>query len=394
MVPGINPNNFHLRVKFGGKSGKIEINNYVLPDRCKLEERKLPEVAIIGAGPIGLELAVSLKRLGIRYIQFDAHQIGHTFTWWPRNTRFFSTSERIAIAGIPIQSVDQDRTTGEEYLAYLRGIVEQFDLQVNTYEPVISLEKRLGIFRMITHPLSGDRIYQARNVVVAYGDMHAPNRLGIPGEDLPNVTHYFSDPHPYFRKRLLIVGGRNSAVEAALRCWRAGSQVAISYRHADFDEQVVKSHLLPDLKAQIEFGNIKFFPNTVPVEIAPDCVVLEKVADNLSLLGDQIIYPADFVFLATGFTAETGLLEKAGVRLSGSERTPEFDPKTMETNVAGLYLAGTAIAGSQRTYRIFIENSHDHVGRIVQALTGQWPEALGTISARRCELPFEDIQAN
>jgi len=222
------------------------------------------DVAIIGAGPIGLELAACLKRAGVDYIQFDSQQIGYTLTWWPRNTSFFSTTERLAIAGVPIQNNHQQRITGEEYLAYLRGVVEQFDLRINTYEPVIAIQRQgnsatenteitegnsvnsfsvdsvADSFVLTTRPLAGKRRYQTRRVVLAVGDMHWPNRLGIPGEDLPHVSHYFRDPHDYFRRRLLIVGGKNSAAEAALRCWRAGARVTVSYRRTRFDQQRVK----------------------------------------------------------------------------------------------------------------------------------------------------------
>ncbi|PMP77198.1 MAG: pyridine nucleotide-disulfide oxidoreductase, partial [Chloroflexus aggregans] len=169
------------------------------------------DVAIVGAGPIGLELAVCLKQAGVDYIHFDAHQIGYTMTWWPRNTSFFSTTERLAIAGVPIPNNHQQRITGEEYLAYLRSVVELFDLHVQSYEPVSSLQRDDEGFTLITKPLTGPRSYRVRRVVLAIGDMHFPHRLNIPGEDLPHVSHYFRDPHDYFRRRLLIVGGKNSA---------------------------------------------------------------------------------------------------------------------------------------------------------------------------------------
>jgi thioredoxin reductase (NADPH) len=212
--------------------------------------------------------------------------------------------------------------------------------------------------------------------------------LDIPGEDLPHVSHYFDDPHQYFRKRLLVVGGRNSAVETALRCWRAGSWVAISYRNAEFDQQRVKNHILPDLLTQIELGNIGFFPQTRPVEITRRYVLLER--EN----GEQFQYPADFVILNTGFRQNPRLFQMAGVNLVGTQCAPEHDPETMETNVPGLFVAGTAIAGSQTRYKVFIENSHHHVGKIVYKLTGKWPEKLGTIAERRYDLVFEDFQSN
>ncbi len=352
------------------------------------------KVAIVGAGPIGLELAASLKRAGVDYFHFDARQIGYTMSWWPRNTYFFSTTERIEIAGIPAQTLTQQRMTGEEYLAYLRGVVEQLDLQVHTYEPVVSIERQESGFLLHTRPQTGEKCYSCEKVVLAIGDMHRPNLLGIPGEDLPHVSHYFEDPHKYFRKRLLIVGGRNSAVEAALRCWRGGSQVTLSYRRAEFDESIVKSHILPDLKTQIELGNIGFLPCSQPAAILPGEVVLEQAVDGEPGGLRRIVQPADFVLLNTGFVADTRLFEIAGVNLVGEQHAPEFNPDTMETNAPGIYVAGTAAAGTQKRYRLFIENCHEHVGKIVQALTGRWPEKLGTIPERKYELPLEEIQAN
>ena len=355
----------------------------------------LTDVAIVGAGPIGLELAASLKHAGVDYLQFDARQIGYTISWWPRNTYFFSTSERIAIAGIPIQNNHQQRSTGEDYLAYLRYVVEHLDLPVNTYEPVIDIQRLENGFLLRTHPQTGEKQYRCQRIVLAKGDMDLPNRLNIPGEELPHVSHYFHDPHQYFRKRLLIVGGRNSAVEAALRCWRAGSQVTISYRQAEFDKKKVKPWILPDLQTQIKNGHVDFLPQTIPVEITPKHVVLMPTDTNgQSIAGDRIEQSTDFVLLCTGFVADVSLLEIAGVNLRGKDRIPEYDPETMETNVPGLYLAGTVAAGRQNRYTLFIENSHQHVGKIVKAVTGQWPEQLGTIASRWYELPYDAIQAN
>src|SRR5215213_450124 len=379
------------------------------------------DVAIIGAGPIGLELAACLKHAGVDYIHFDAQQIGYTLTWWPRNTSFFSTTERLAIAGVPIQNNHQQRITGEEYLSYLRGVVEQFDLQINSYEPVIAIkcqddsatenterteESRKGSFSvnsvasvanpfvLTTRPLVGERCYSSRRIVLAIGDMHWPNRLGIPVENLPHVSHYFRDPHDYFRRRLLIVGGKNSAAEAALRCWRAGTRVTVSYRRARLDQQRVKHWLLPDIEAQIEAGTIGFLPETTPVEITPTHVVLRPTPDGHLNGGAPIAHETDFVLLNTGFRGDQSLLEMAGVELRGENRVPVFDPATMETNVPGVYLAGTVAAGIQQRYSLFIENCHEHAGKIVQALTGHWPGQLGDAASRNYQLAFEQIEAN
>ena len=218
--------------------------------------------------------------------------------------------------------------------------------------------------------------------------MHHPNKLGIPGEDLPHVDHYFVEPHKYFRKRLLIVGGRNSAAEAALRCWRAGAQVTLSYRQASFDEKSVKHFILPDLLAQIELGTIRFLPETRPVAIEPTQVTLERPG------GGQFQEPADFVLLSTGFIGDMSLFAKAGVNLVGEARAPAHNAESMETNIPGLYVAGTAAGGERKArYSYFIENCHVHVSRIVHHLTGDWP-TVGTIAERQYELPLEDIQAN
>lgn len=352
------------------------------------------DVIVIGAGPIGIELAVALKQGGVNYIHLEAKQIGHTISWWPRNTNFFSTSERIAIAGVPIQNNHQGRITGEDYLAYLRAIIEQFDLQINTYETVTAVERQESRFVVKTEALTGQRVYYASHVVIAKGDMDEPNRLNIPGEDLPHVTHYFGDPHTYFRKRLLVVGGRNSAVEATLRCWRAGADVAISYRQKMFSERV-KAHIRPDLLAQIENGNIRYYPETIPIEITPHHVVLQPMRNGQPLNAEPLLHPADFVLLATGYRADMRLYEIAGVDLIGDRRVPQFNPETMETNVPGLYIAGTTAAGCyQDRYRLFIENSHVHVVKIVNALTGRPPAGVGTIPARNYELALEEFDTN
>jgi thioredoxin reductase (NADPH) len=359
------------------------------------EVAEATEVAVVGAGPIGLEMAVALKRAGIDYVHFEAKQIGQTISWWPRNTYFFSTSERIAIAGIPIQNDHQQRSTGEDYLAYLRFVVEELNLEVKTYEPVVNIARDGQGFLLQTQSQTGERRYRCNKLILAKGDMDMPDRLNIPGEDLPHVSHYFHDPHPYFRKRLLIIGGRNSAVEAALRCWRAGSEVTVSYRGITFNDQKVKRWILPDLMTQIHNGNVGFLPQTAPVEITPEHVVLAPTNEvGQPTDGERILQTADFVLLCTGFVANLDLLERVGVNLRGAERIPEYAPETMETNVPGLYLAGTVAAGRQNRYTLFIENSHQHVGKIMQAITGQWPEQLGTIASRWYELPYDDIQAN
>jgi thioredoxin reductase (NADPH) len=314
------------------------------------------KVAIIGAGPIGLELAVALKQAGIAYVQFDAAQVGATMQWYPLEMIFHSSAERLAIAGVPIQVPDQQKPKREEYLAYLRAVVQQFGLEIRTYERVVSA-RRLedGTFELQTNRGT----YGVENVVVAVGAMHMPKLLGIPGEDLPHVSHYFRDPHTYFNQQLLIVGGRNSAIEAAVRCQRAGAHVTISYRREDFDPSTVKFWLLPEIRSMIRDKRVRFLPRTFPVEIRERSVVLDPAGE----------VPADFVLALTGYKQDTTLFEQLGVDLQGDDRRPRYDESTMETNVPGVFVAGTAIAGSPKErVSIIVEDCHVHVPRIVARL--------------------------
>lgn len=330
----------------------------------------IADVAIIGAGPIGLELAVALKQAKLRVLHLEARQIGHTISWFAPRTRFFSSSDRISIAGVPLQTADQSKASREEYLAYLRGVVEQFDLNVNTFEPLLGIQRGgpgAPGFELTTHPAGGPRRYAAAKLVLATGGTERPRRLNIPGEDLPHVSHYFQDPHLYFRRRLLIVGGRNSAVETAVRCHRAGAKVSLSYRRERLDGTSVKYWLLPEITALLDSGKMVGHFKTTPTEIKPDRVQLRTAG------GEAYEVQADAVLLLTGYEADMSLCKMAGVELIGDSQAPRVDPDTMQTNVPGLFVAGTAIGGTQQRYKIFIENCHIHARRIVAALTGDKP---------------------
>ena len=180
-----------------------------------------------------------------------------------------------------------------------------------------------------------------------------------------------------------------------MRCWRGGAHVTLSYRQAWFNEKTVKHWLLPDLQAQIEAGTIHYLPETLPIAITPTCVEMVRTQNGQPVKGPTFEHETDFVLLATGFHGDQRLLEAAGVELRGENRVPVHNPPaTMETNVPGLYLAGTVAAGIQQRYTLFIENCHVHAGRITQAITGRWPDKLAAVPARAYELPIEKIQAN
>lgn len=345
-------------------------------------------VAIVGAGPIGIELAVALKQAGIDHIQLEAGPIGDTLTWWAPQTPFFSSPERIAIAGVPLQTDDQTKATREEYLTYLRTVVQLFDLDIRLYERVTAIKRTSddGPFELTTRARTDERTVIADKVVLAVGDMQVPRRLGIPGEDLPHVSHYLGEPHQYFRQRVLIVGGKNSAVEAAIRLHRIGADVTISYRGREFSKRV-KYWLRPELLALIREDRIGFLPGTVPVEITAGRVVLDDVDEETGTpLGKPFEHEADMVLLLTGYEQDVPLFQQAGITLVGDARKPEHDERTMETNVPGVYVAGTAAAGTQRGVTVFIETAHVHVDRIVAHLTGG-TVAEGDLSAPEYTLP-------
>lgn len=352
------------------------------------------EVAIVGGGPIGIEMAISLERAGIDYILFEAKQIGQAISRWPPHTHFYSTPEHVALAGVPVHNLDQQPITGEQYLAYLRTLVEYFDLNLHNYEAVEAVEKVEVGFRLETRTLAGKQVYNCQKVVLATGGMASPRRLGIPGEELPHVYHYFPGPHPFFKTRVLVVGGKNSALESALRCWRGGAEVTISYRRPDFDYEVVKPHLADDISTRLEKGEIQFLPHTVPVAITPEHVVLAQTGADLQPQEETFCHESDFVLLTTGFVADMELFRQAGVSLQGRQQVPLHDPETMETDVPGLYVAGTAAGGTQIKFETFISTSHDHVARIMKSLTGRAPRQLGTVDARNNAVTWEEVKAN
>ena len=330
------------------------------------------EVGIVGAGPIGLELAVALKKRGIDYLHFDAKQVGYTISWFAPQTKFFSSNERIAIAGVPLETPDQAKATREQYLAYLRGIVRQFDLQVRTYEPIVGIDRPAGEFVLTTNPRGGKRSYRVNKLVLATGGTDHPRKLNVPGEDLPHVSAYFRDPHEYFDRTLLIIGGKNSAVEAALRSHYAGARVAMSYRREKLPEKSIKYWLLPEINNLIDTGRIAGHFTTQPVAITPTHVTLRRLGASAGD-GSTFDVPADFVLKLIGYEQDTTLFKLAGVKILGDCGAPAYDDRTMETNIENLYVAGTAVGGTQDKYTVFIENCHVHVERIVAALTGAAP---------------------
>jgi thioredoxin reductase (NADPH) len=345
------------------------------------------DVAIIGAGPIGVELACALKREGVDYLHFEEKQVGATLMWWAPGTRFFSSPERLELAGIPLVSLDQSKATREEYLAYLRQVTLANDLAIQRFTRIEQITPAGsagdnrgggGGYTLTTRRLgaSGVETAKANRIVLAIGNMHAPRLIDVPGEtSRPDVSHYLDDPHLYFGRRLLIVGGRNSAVEAAIRGYRAGARVTMSYRRAEFDTDRIKYWLLPELQWLISKGRIGFLPQTCPVAFEDGAAILQPLDDHGAPAGDPVRHECDFTLLLTGYIQNQTLFDQLALERMGEERKPMVDPATMESSSPGVYIAGTAAGGSQRRARVFIETTHVHVDRIAAAVTGKPPPA-------------------
>jgi thioredoxin reductase (NADPH) len=353
------------------------------------------DVAIIGGGPIGLELAMACAKSGLRYTVYEAGQIGNTIFWWAPQTRWFSSNDRISIGGVPLETVDQNKSTREEFLNYLRSVVRQFNLRIETGRRVQSvLRNDDGVFLIHFESPHQDLVVRSRYVVLAIGGTDHPNNLNIPGEDLPHVDSYFREPHTYFNRRVVIIGGRNSAVEAALRASKCGADVTLCYRGSDLPRQSIKYWLLPEIDGLIRSGTIKAHFNTVPVEITPTHVTLRKLCANGQsddTANEPIKIPADNVLSLIGYYQDKRLFQACGVNLIGETQRPQFDESTMMTNIPGLFVAGTAVAGTQSSrYKIFLENCHVHVARILSTITG------GDIAAFEAQIAaqkFDEFQA-
>lgn len=345
------------------------------------------EVVIVGAGPIGIEMAVGFQRAGISCEVLEAGALGQTMTWWAPQTRWFSSNERISIAGVPLLTVDQTKATREQYLTYLRGVAEQFKLSVRCFEPVVEIRPQVDRFTLVTGDSQTGRQYECGKVVLAIGGTDRPKRLNIPGETLPHVDGYLREPHRYWGRRVLIIGGRNSAVEAALRLHHAGAHVSLSYRGESLPEDGIKYWMLPEIRGLLASGRITPYLGTYPTRITPDRVYLtnaysavvavdgEFAQQEISLhqsSRQETAVEVDQVLSLIGYEQNKHLFRTAGIELIGENQRPRFNEATMESDVPGIYVAGTAVAGTQTSrYKTFLENCHQHVGKIVAHVTGR-----------------------
>jgi thioredoxin reductase (NADPH) len=335
-------------------------------DSSESPQKSEIDVLVVGAGPIGLETAYELRQAGLSTLNIDRAALGNQIMEFPPGVRFFSSPERIAIAGVPLQTVDQEKASREEYLAYLRTVVLMHELPIRTFEEVRSIEGGVGGFITHTRTSSGiERTIRSRHIVLAVGGTTRPRTLGIPGEELPHVLREVGDVHRFFKRRVLVVGGRNSAADSALRIWRAKGDVTMSYRGEELYPRI-KYWIRPELEVLIRNEFIHCHYATRPVEILPDRVTLEHIHD-----GSRFDVPVDDVLLQIGYEADMSLFKAVGCELDGDAQRVSHDPDTMETSIPGIHVAGTSIAGTQARYEVYIENAHVHARRIAAHLSGQ-----------------------
>lgn len=358
------------------------------------------DVIIIGAGPSGLSAAIAAKKHDLDYLVLEQGTLVNSIFHFPPRMVFFTTPELLEIGGLPFVS-PYDKPTRAEALVYYRKVVDTYDVQIAFEEKVSAIEPEdeagVMVFALETRSSRGvRRIRHARHVVVAIGYYDHPVTLGVPGEELPHVSHYYREAHPYYRKRVVVVGGGNSAAEAALELYRAGAHVTLVHRRGELKPSI-KYWVRPDIDNRIKEGSIAARFGACVKEIRPTSVVvapsgaaLDEPDEGVPLPADsfgavkrpqpldaaaatiltgEVEIPADAVFLLTGYRADRELLERAGVALNDRD-APVHDPETFETNVPGLFVAGGAIAGVD-TGTVFIENGRFHGQKIIEAIASR-----------------------
>ncbi|MGE3841811.1 MAG: YpdA family putative bacillithiol disulfide reductase [Vicinamibacterales bacterium] len=319
------------------------------------------DVAIIGAGPAGLATAIAAKRAGLSYVVLEKGVLVNSLFHFPTNMVYFTTPELLEIGGIPFMT-PYEKPTRVEALRYYRKVVDYFDLDVQTEEEVVRVCRDhapdgVGGLSLETLTSRGvRRTHHARDVVLAAGAYDKPNLLGVPGEALPHVSHYYSEAHAFYRKRVVIVGGKNSAAEAALELFRSGVHVTLVHRRERLGESI-KYWVLPDIENRIKEGSIAALFNTTVTEIHPTSVVVDHA-------GRQHELAADAVLLMTGYHSDTSLFDRCGVEYDPATFEPRFDAQTLETNVKGIYAVGSVQTG-RNSGRIFIENGRFHGEHVI-----------------------------
>lgn len=318
------------------------------------------DIIIIGAGPIGLACGIEAKKNNLNYLIIEKGSIVNSIFHYPTNMTFFSTAEKIEIGNVPFVS-HGDKPTRREALEYYRRVKAAYDLKVNTYEKVLSVENESEHYKIITDKGS----YRSKNIIIATGYYDNPNYLNIPGEDLPKVKHYFDEPHPYAYHKTAVVGAGNSAVDVALELFRVGADVTMIIRENEIKPSI-KYWVKPDIENRIKEGSIKVFFNSVIKEIRRESMLIATPEGEREIEND-------FVFLMTGYNPDYKFLKSLGVEVD-TDNCPVFSKKTFETNLPGVYLAGVVCSG-KNTDKYFIENSIEHSKIIIDSILRSHPSA-------------------
>ncbi|HEY9013949.1 MAG TPA: YpdA family putative bacillithiol disulfide reductase, partial [Gemmatimonadales bacterium] len=319
------------------------------------------ELLVVGAGPCGLAVGVAAKQAGIPCVLLDRRTIVSTIERYPLSMTFFSTPERIEIGGIPFIS-SHEKPNRRDGLIYYRRVAEHYDLDIRPGEDVVDVsraaESASRRFRVQVQRPHDTKAYEAASIVFATGYYDNPNFLGVPGEDLPHVTHYFVEGHPYWHKQVIVIGAGNSSVDAALESWRAGASVTLVHFGEGFD-RTVKAWVLPDIVNRVREGSIAVRWRSRVRSISPTHVEIVSETGAVEKL------PADAVLAMTGYHADTSMLQRLGVPVDPDTGVPAHDERTMATPVAGCYLAGVIASGNDAN-RLFIENARGHGTLIVE----------------------------
>jgi thioredoxin reductase (NADPH) len=317
------------------------------------------DVLIIGAGPTGMACAIEAQRRGLRALLIEKGCLVNSIYHYPANMVFFTTPELLEIGDIPFPSANL-KPTRQEALEYYRKVAERYQLDVRQYTRVSKVAGKDGNFIVAAQDQHGRALeYRARKLVVAIGYYDLPNLMNVPGEELPKVFHYYREPHPYFATDVLVIGGKNSAAEAALDLWRHGARVTLVHRHAELHGNI-KYWVKPDIENRIKNGEITGYFSATVREIGREYVLLQTPDGERRLKND-------FVFALTGYHPDFGFLRQLGIQLSENECRPFCDSQTLESNIPGIYVAGVIVAGA-RTNEIFIENGRFHGRQVADDL--------------------------
>jgi bacillithiol disulfide reductase len=319
------------------------------------------DLAVVGAGPCGIAVGAAAAKTDLRTTLFDKGCVTSSLVDYPYYMTFFSTSRKLEIDGVPFATPDP-KPTRREALAYYRRVVDHYGINVRQYEAVTKIAGEAGDFTLTTQQRGGvESTYRARALVVAIGGFHKPNFLGVPGEDMDKVLHYYQEPWPFYDQDVLVVGAGNSSVESALECHRAGSRVSMVH-FADKIDRGVKPWVVPDIVNRIEKNEIPMHWRHRITEIRPRSVVLQN--DDT---GERTEIANDFVLAMTGWRPNHDFIRSLGVEVDDETGIPHHDRETMETNVPGIHIAGVLAAGYNAN-KIFIENGKLHGPLIVDAL--------------------------